>query len=217
MAKLNKTSPQVPVVLISLVFWASFAWGLPAEAAGSESEAKAAVEDPWAGVRVSDAYDYAKCPQCGKKNELRAQRCSRCDYEFPQPSAEMSDPAWVFVPGRGYHREGTLLEPGKNRKGMLIAGIVLMSSGVIALPVMVAVTAQSTGEIGYPTVPAIGAINALGLGAVLLVVSLSTRKKPVYAFADGQHFQLNKRPAFALGSPGAEGVALKVEVTALSF
>jgi hypothetical protein len=87
--------------------------------------AGAAAEDRWAGVRISGAYNYAKCTRCGKKNQIRAESCSRCGNEFPQPSAEMTDPNVVFVPGRGYYREGTLLEPGKSQKGYWITGLFL--------------------------------------------------------------------------------------------
>jgi DNA-directed RNA polymerase subunit RPC12/RpoP len=76
-------------------------------------EAEAAAKDPWVGVRISDAYDYAKCPQCGKKNDIHAVACSRCGNELPQPSAEVTEPAWGFVPGKGYFREGTVVEPAK--------------------------------------------------------------------------------------------------------
>jgi hypothetical protein len=41
-----KTAPQIPVVLASLLLWASFAWGLPAEAPAAEAEADKATAPP---------------------------------------------------------------------------------------------------------------------------------------------------------------------------
>jgi hypothetical protein len=180
--------------------------------------ANAAAKDPWVGVMISGAYDYAKCPSCGEKNEVRAETCSRCRWELPQPSGEETGPGWVFVPGRGYFREGTLLEPGKSRKGMLIGGVVSISLGVIALPVLGAVARASSDESGQVLIiPGIMALGAIGLGAVLLIVGLSTRKKPVYAFKSGELFEPYDRPAFARRAPQDDDVALKVEVTLLGF
>ncbi len=212
-----KSTPQIPVVLASLFLWFSFAWALPAEAATAEGEAEVGDEDPWAGVRISDAYDYAKCTRCGQKNEIRAERCSRCGCELPQPSAEMADPDVVFVPGRGYYREGTLLEPGKSRKGFWMPGVVISVFGLL-------LTAAALGieEEPYDTnyAKALWVIAGAGItfvGGVFVVVGFTTGPKPVYAFADGERLDAYERPAFTLRSPDSDGGAIKVEVTALGF
>jgi predicted RNA-binding Zn-ribbon protein involved in translation (DUF1610 family) len=212
------TAPQVSVVLASLVLWFSIAWGLPAEPT-AEGGAEAHAEyrwGRWAGVKISDAYRCAKCPKCGKENELRAASCSRCGYEFPQPSAEFTYPPWVFVPGKGYYREGTLLEPAKSRKGLWITGLVIMGSGFLTLGVAADATEGSESPGGY-IVAYITAPIAIGVGAVLLIVGLSSQTGPVYAFKTAELFGPYGRPAFALRSAVSEGAAFKVEVTALSF
>jgi ribosomal protein L37E len=206
MLNFKRSAPQIPVVLASLLLWVSFAWGLPAEAPAAEGEADVAPKDPWAGVRISDAYDYAKCLQCGKKNEVRAESCSRCGYELPQPSSEMTDPAWVLVPGRGYHREGTLLEPAKTRKSLLIPGAVLTNFGVLLLVI-------------HFTTPQ---INLLGLvmtacGVGLIIYGVVARTEPVYAFPTGERYEPFEEGGYAGRSPDSDGVALKVELTVLGF
>jgi hypothetical protein len=248
-----KNTPQVSVVLASLVLWGSFAWGLPAEAPATEGdadvpapeapwkcascgtandasakycmecggekggEAEATPKDPWVGVMISGAYDYAKCPSCGEKNEVRAETCSRCRRELPQPSGEETGPGWVFVPGRGYFREGALLVPGNTRKGMLIGGVVLMSLGIVGFSVTAAVARASEDESGAVfLLPIIMASGAIGLGAVLLIVGLSTRKEPVYAFASGETFEPYDA-AYARRTRDSDGTALKIEVTLLGF
>ncbi len=40
MVDLLKSTPRIPVVLISLVFWVSFAWGLPVDVPANEGEAE---------------------------------------------------------------------------------------------------------------------------------------------------------------------------------
>jgi len=194
------------VVLAALVLWVSFAWGLPADAPASEAEV--APEDPWAGVKISDAYDELRCPYCWGYNELTAARCPYCGHEFPQPSAEYTYPPWVFVPGKGYYREGTLLEPGKTRKGYSIAGIVLTASGLAA--------GALAGDYDSDIIGGI-ALGALSVGVGLIVYGLVARTEPVYAFATGECFEPYERPAFALRSADSEGAALKVEVTVLGF
>ncbi len=198
-----------------LLVWGSFGWGLPAEAPAATGESKAAAADPWAGVRVSDAYDYARCPQCGKKNELRAERCSRCDYEFPQPSPEMSDPAWVFVPGKGYYKEGALLEPVKTRKIIITTGYALIAAGVAAVMTGAAYAEESDG-VSF----GIGVVAGTFLGApggALLIIGYATRKKPIYALNPGALYINGPGRIYARRSPGSDGLAFKVEVTALGF
>jgi predicted RNA-binding Zn-ribbon protein involved in translation (DUF1610 family) len=213
MLNFKKSTPQIPVVLASLILWVSFAWGLPAEAPAAEGEAEVAPKDPWAGVRISDAYGYAECPYCGEKNELRAERCTHCGKGLPQPSAEITDPAWVFVPGKGYYREGTLVEPVKANKGLQTAGLVLSVLGVSMIVV---------GSIwGIGTAPkkngVYAGLGATAVGVIMVVVARATRTKPVYAFESGELFEPYEPPAFALRSADSDGVALKVEVTLLSF
>ncbi len=223
--------PQVPALLTSLIFWGSFTWGLPvndadaatptdgpngaspaeeaAAAAPEEGEPDLAFKDLWGGVRISDAYDYAKCPYCWKKNELRAVTCVRCGYEFPQPSAAFAYPPWVFVPGKGYYREGTLLEPAKIRRPLLITGLALIGGGAVLAAFSGSITTD-----GYPLGILIFGIPGLctaGAGAVLVIVA--THKKPaVYALGT---YGVYGGAAYALKPRYSEDMAFKVEVTAL--
>ena len=71
MRTISESKTPAVVVLAAALLAANFAWGLPVEAPATEGEADVAPKDPWAGVRISDAYDYAKCPRCGYKNEIR--------------------------------------------------------------------------------------------------------------------------------------------------
>ncbi len=218
MLNFKRCAPQVSVVLASLVLWTSFAWGLPTDAPAAEGEAEVAAEDPWAGVRISDAYDYAECFQCGKKNELRAKSCSRCAYELPQPSAEVTDPTWVFVPGKGYYREGTLLEVGNKRKGMLTAGLILIGSGLTTWGVALIMDARGYYE-SISTWALLGVVAGFGAasaGGVMFIVAVSTWKEPVYAFGSGERYGPYDA-AYARRLPDTDGVALKVEVTVLGF
>jgi hypothetical protein len=216
MVNLKMGAAPVSVVLVSLILWVSFAWGLPADTPAAEGKADEAPQGPWAGVRISDAYDYAKCAQCGKKNEVRAESCSRCRRELPQPSAEVTDPASVFVPGKGYYREGTLLEPGK--KGLLIPGLVLAGSGLAAFTVGCTLAGESeTGEMGPEAILVFAGFGMAVTGGVLLIIALATWTEPVYAFGCGERFGPYESEAFARRSPDTESVGLKVEVTLLSF
>jgi hypothetical protein len=226
MVNFARSTRQIPVVLASLVLWFSFAWGLPAEPAAAEAEAEAAVEDPWAGVRISDAYDYAKCPRCGKKNEIRAESCSRCGYGLPQPSLEITDPDMVFVPGKGYYREGELLEPGINKQGTYATGVLLIGAGLIMFiaasvrPNWVEVNPIMGDTIVIPPwkwVVYTVACVAGGIGTVLVIKSLPITKEPVYAFESSEPFGPYKNPAYALRSPDSGGLAFEVEVTLLGF
>ena len=133
MVTFTKSTPQVSVVLAFLVLWVTFTWALPGDTPASEGEGAAALEDPWASVTISGAYDYAKCPRCGKKNGVRAESCSGCGYELPQPSAEVTDPYLVFVPGRGYYNEGEIIEPGRTRTWVWVTGLVIAETGAIAV------------------------------------------------------------------------------------
>jgi hypothetical protein len=212
MFNFKRGGPQIPFVLASLIFWGSFAWGLPAEAGGTEGEAEVTAEDPWAGVKISDAYDELRCPYCYSYNELTAARCRSCGYEFPQPSGEYTYPPWVFVPGKGYYREGTMLEPAKSKKGYWVTGIVVAAAG----PIVVITSLWYESENAFYT----GSFMCLvggGIGAALIIYGLVARTEPVYAFAGGERYEPYERPAYALRSPDTDGVALRVELTALSF
>ncbi len=181
----------------------------------TDAEAAVAAEDPWAGVKISDAYDELRCPYCGAYDELTAARCSTCGYEFPQPTGEYTYPPWVFVPGKGYYEEGTMLEPGKSRKGLWITGLVITGIG---LPIMIGGLVISTAggdPVGIPLSIAGSAVTVVG--SILITKGFSTRTEAVYAFASGYGFEPYERPAFALRSADSEGVALKVEVTLLGF
>jgi hypothetical protein len=210
MFNLVKNTPQISVVLASLILWVSFAWGLPAEA--GEVDAKPATEDPWAGVRLSDAYDYAKCPKCGMKNEIQAESCSRCLYEFPQPSPLMTDPAYVFVPGQGYYPEGTLLEPGNAKKALWVTGLILAGAGAGTLIALEEITSGWESP-GYLVAFYIPALIALGTGTVLTAVGFATRSEPVYALKRGT----GARVAVAGKALGPLAVAVKIEMPVLSF
>jgi predicted RNA-binding Zn-ribbon protein involved in translation (DUF1610 family) len=216
MANFRRNAPPIAVVLASLILWVSFAWGLPAEPPAAGGEADVAPKDPWAGVRVSDAYDYAKCPECGKKDEIRAESCSRCGNELLQPTARLAYPPWVFVPGRGYNREGTLLEPGKSRKGLWITGLVLAASGAAVGGAAFAIAAVEESGPGALIV-VMGAAIVTGVGVVLLIVGLSTRKEPVYAFASDEGYEPYDSASYARRTPDSDGAAFKVEVTVLGF
>ncbi len=195
------------MVLAALVLWVAFAWGLPADAPASEAEV--APEDPWAGVKISDAYDELRCPYCWGYNELTAARCPYCGHEFAQPSGEYTYPPWVFVPGKGYYREGTLLEPGKSRKGYWITGLVLTASGLT----VGALAGYYGGDIGG-AIAALPCLAVIAVGVPLLIYGLATRTEPVYAFASGEPYE---RPAFALRAADSDRGALKIEVTVLGF
>lgn len=194
-----------------MFLWASFVWGLPAEAPTAEGDVLPA--DPWAGVRISDAYDYAKCPRCGKENEIRAEVCSRCGYELPLPAAEIKDPAWVFVPGKGYYPEGALIEPAKTIKGLWVSGLALSALGISTIFVALIWTSE-TGGVGPAFYSGLG---AMALGGALIVVGVTAGTGPVYAFGNGGGSEPYERRAYTLASRDAGGAAFKVEVTALGF
>ncbi len=220
MSGLARAAPQVPVVLASLVFWFSFAWGLPAEAAANEHEGDVLPEDPWAGVRISDAYDKLRCPNCWKYNELTAARCRSCGYEFPQPSGEYTYPPWVFVPGKGYYEEGTLLEPAETRKGVITTGYVLIGVGA-AIAIAGAGFTHFVEEGLFKGFWAywggIGGACVAAAGGVFLVFGYGTRKDPIYASNRGGLYENEPRYTCGRWSPDSYGPGLKIEVTLLSF
>ncbi|MEE9458033.1 MAG: hypothetical protein V3W11_12880 [bacterium] len=212
MVNLVRNVSPMALVLVFLILCVSFAWGIPAGAPAAEGEADVAPKDPWAGVKISDAYDDLRCPYCWGYNELTAARCPSCGYEFRLPSGEYTYPPWVFVPGKGYYREGTLLEPGKSRKGYWITGLVLTASGLT----VGALAGYYGGDIGG-AIAALPCLAAIAVGVPLLIYGLATRTEAVYAFESGERYEPYERPAFALRSPGSDGGGLKIEVTLLGF
>jgi len=200
MADIRRKARPIPVILVSVIIWGSSAVGLPAEAPAEEGEGTA-VEDVWAGVRVSDAYSYLECPRCYYKNDLRAARCARCGLEFPQPSPDVTDPSMVFVPGKGYYREGTLLEPAASRKGLWITGLVVAGCGLVTMEVatLLAADEELFGD-GDTTNEAIAFIAGSAItvtGAVLIIVGLTNKTPPIYAFRSAEHTDPAGRGAFA--------------------
>lgn len=183
--------------------------------ARAEVESVYAAEGRWAGARVSDAYAYAECPNCEFRNEIKAERCKRCGTLLPQPSPEMADPSYVFVPGRGYFREGSLVEPGKTQESYWVTGVVLTAAGAAAaIASYIAMGGYSSDWFYLAGLPSFAGIT---VGGVLCVVGFATRAGPVYASAGDGFPEARGRPASALGSPEAEGAAFRVEVTALAF
>jgi len=219
MFNVGKDIPQVSVVLASLLLWASFAWGLPDESPAAGGEAGAAAEDPWAGVKLSDAYDYAKCPRCGNKNEIRRPACSRCAYPLPQPSPDVTDPDMVFVPGKGYYRKDEVVEAGGTRKDLWVPGVVFLGAGGFILTFRAVVSGEDDlgGETSFMVGTAVAGLGLTAVGGTLLVLGLIKVKEPIYAFDGGKFYKPYERRALALRSPGSEGIVLKFEVTALSF
>jgi hypothetical protein len=184
-----------------------------AAAVADDGEDEAVPEDPWASVRISNAYDYAKCLQCGKKNEIRAESCARCGYELPQPSPLMTDPAYVFVPARGYYPQGTLLEAGKSRKGLWATGLILTVCGAATLVGFAVGLSASSESPGWTVVLVVPGFVALGTGVVLTTVGFATRSEPVYARGSGTGGLV----AGARKAPGPLAVDVKIEVPVLSF
>ena len=120
----------------------------------------------------------------------------------------------VFVPGKGYYQEGTLLESGKIRTPILITGLALMGGG--AALVAFSGTVEADGDPRSFFYLGIPGLCAMGVGVVLVITATRT-KPPVYAFTSGEGFEPYKRAPYARRSRDSEGVALKVEVTLLGF
>jgi hypothetical protein len=214
MANFGRNAPPIAVVLASLVLWVSFVWALPAEAPAADGDAEVAPEDPWAGVKISDAYDYAKCLNCSLENEVRAERCSGCGSEFPKPSKEFEYPPWVFVPGEGYYREGTLLEPPKTKKAFWIPGLVVTAVGVWWTADRFSITLENTT--GKHMLEAVAGIPIMALGVTLMVFGFK-KSEPVYAFIGGEPYGFYEGAGYARRSPDAVDIAFEVELTAFGF
>jgi ribosomal protein L40E len=182
--------------------------------AEKSGEAKAEAEDPWAGVRISGAYDYAKCLNCSLKNEVRAERCWQCGSELPKPLKEFKYPPWVFVPGEGYYREGTLLEPPKTTKALWILGLVVTAVGVWWTADRFSITLENTT--GKHMLEVMAGIPIMALGVTLMVFGFK-KSEPVYAFIDGDCYELYEGVASAQTPPDAVDIACEVELTAFGF
>lgn len=226
------TGTAAVTALISLLCGASPAWangGVEADLTRAEDLTIAATpaseeketEDIWEGVRISGAYEKLKCPRCGTSNDLRAAECRKCGYRFPQPSRDVTDPNMVFVPGRGYHRKGELVEPGKGRKSLWLPGLVTTGVGLTTMYVSVSwAAAESVDGIFDGDADTKGAETAFFIGSgltvvggVLALVGFTSKTEAVYAFA-----QPARRTAVARGGcgprrVGADGLDFKFELS----
>ena len=220
MVNFTKSTPQIPVILAFLILWGSSAWALPADTEASGGEAEVALEDPWASVTISGAYDYAKCPRCGKKNEVRAESCSGCGYGLPQPSAEVTDPYLVFVPGRGYYSEGEIIEPGHTRGWLWVTGLVVtcLGAGEVFLGSALLMSEGSTPEDreGFKAILIFGGVMLIG-GLVMTIVGLTHKTKPVYAFRTGELYEPYDGVARERGPVESGNLDFKIEVPVLGF
>jgi hypothetical protein len=224
MVNFVKNTPQIPVVLASLVLWVSFAWGLPAngddaaEAPVTDVDAAVApAADTWTCGNCNAVNDAsAKCPKCGKKNDIRALVCSRCGYVLPQPSAEIKDPDLVFVLGKGYYHEGELLEPAREQKWLLTTGYVLIGVGVATAAGTGYIETQKGSSIGTATGFFAASLIAVG-GVPFLVIGYATRKEAVYALNGSRCYETGTPCKYEQPSPYYEGVALKVNVLTLGY
>lgn|GEM_PF-3167510 len=191
-----------------------------AVAATPASEEKEA-EDIWEGVRISGAYEKLKCPRCGTFNDLRAAECRKCGYPFPQPSPGVTDPNMVFVPGRGYHRAGELIEPAESRKSLWLPGFVTMGVGLTTMYVSVSwAAAESADGVFGGDADTEGAETAFFIGSgltvvggVLVLVGFTNKAEAVYAFAQPARRTAVARGGCGLRPVGAEGPGFKFELS----
>ncbi len=178
------------------------------------AEGEAAPKDPWAGVKISDAHDFAKCPSCGENNDLRAERCVVCGHELPQPMAELAYPPWVFVPGEGYYREGTLLEPAQTNKTLWITGLVIAAGGVVYTSNRFSIAFEN--PTGTHMLEILVGISVTALGVALTVFGFK-KTEPVYAFPSRELYEADTNVARGERAPCADGATLKIEGTLISF
>jgi ribosomal protein L37E len=214
MADVRRKFRAVPFILVALVLWGSSARGIPADPPAGEGE-EAVSGDPWAGVRVSDAYEYIKCPRCGKENDLRATRCSRCEYEFPQPSAEVTDPYLVFVPGRGYYNEGEIIEPGHTRWWLWVPGLVITYVGAGEVLLGSDFLSEGTPREDKAIIIS-GCVIFIG-GLLMTIVGLSRKTKPIYAFHAGELYEPHDGVACERGPVDSGNPEFNIEVPVLGF
>jgi predicted RNA-binding Zn-ribbon protein involved in translation (DUF1610 family) len=173
-------------------------------AAQADDDGKTA--DVWENVRISDAYGKLKCPNCGASNDLRAARCWRCGYLFPQPSPDVTDPSQVFVPGKGYYREGTLLEPAHSRALLWVPGAVFAAMGLSVMSVALeALAAEDNGDVDTKAARAVlwGSSGVTAAGLALIIIGVTYKTEAVYAYAGTAG-----RPAIAR-TPGSTDVTFK--------
>ncbi len=184
---------------------------------GEEKE----TEDIWEGVRISNAYDKLICPRCGKENALRAGECERCGYEFPAPSRDVTDPSMVFVPGKGYYREGALIDPAKSRKNLWLPGLVTMGVGLTTISVSASLAAAESVEgifggdadtKGAETAFLIGS-GLTVVGGVLVLVGFTSKAEAVYALAQPARRTAVARGSYGLLPVGADGLDFKFELS----
>ncbi len=179
-------------------------------------------EDVWEDVTISGAYKKLKCPQCGKSNDLRAAECIRCGYRFPQPSPDVTDPNLVFVPGRGYYREGTLLEPARSRKGLWISGVVIAALGLPMMSAAASVLVAEENDYQEVDVEAARTVLWIGsgmtvVGVVLTIIGFTNKTKVVYAFAQPAGRAPVARVAGGSAPGRAEGLTFKVGLSFSPF
>jgi hypothetical protein len=80
-----------------------------------------------------------------------------------------------------------------------------------------ALAGETDGENLERYVGGIAGACVAGAGGVVLVLGYATRKDPVYALNPGGAYENGPSHTYARRSPNPDGVALKVEVTLLSF
>jgi predicted RNA-binding Zn-ribbon protein involved in translation (DUF1610 family) len=166
------------------------------------------------GVRISGAYEKLKCPQCGTYNDLRAAECIKCGHPFPQPSSDVTDPSQVFVPGRGYYREGALLEPAQSRKILWVPGVVIGAVGLSTLSLALALVAAAEDDGTDPVSEGVKTTAWVGLGitavgATLAIIGFTNKTEAVYAYAEPSGRAPVARAAGGSAAARAEGLTLK--------
>jgi hypothetical protein len=108
-----------------------------------------------------------------------------------------------------------LLEPPVKKKGLIITGYALIAVGAAAVIFGVGYAGETDGVSFYVGGP-VGAFVG-GVGGVLLIIGYATWKEPIYALNRGGLYENGPRYTYARRPPDSDGVALKVEVTLLSF
>jgi hypothetical protein len=120
----------------------------------------------------------------------------------------------VFVPGRGYYREGALLEPGRSRAILWVPGVVL---GVVGLSTMSVAAGALVGEDnGNTDVDTEGARTVLWIGTgmtvtglFLTIIGLTSKTEAVYAYAQPSGRAPVARAVGGSAAGRAEGLTFK--------